>query len=88
MNKLETAKTVGSFVVTMSVGAVINQAIQTVVPKSTRLGDRVVITIGSYVLASMIKDQAEAYYSKKFDKYVGAVKKFMDLVEETKEEEQ
>jgi hypothetical protein len=94
MKKIELVKTVGTFIVSAGVGAIVNNAVKATTPYKTGKIQRACIWVGALVLTSMLSDKATKYTEDKIDETVSKVKKMaedgeLDLEpkkEETKEE--
>jgi hypothetical protein len=75
MSKLEIIKKVGGFIVSMGVGAIVNNAVKATTPIFTHPIKRVCIAIGTVVLGAMISDKAVQYTEKTIDETAIEIKK-------------
>jgi len=74
MKKLELLKSAAGFVVSVGVGAIVGNAVQSTTPDTTGTFKKVCVCVGSFVLASMIKHEAVKYTENKIDDTVVQVK--------------
>lgn len=86
MNKLEAIKNVAKVVVSIGVGAVVGNAVKCTTPEDTKGIGKLVVTLGSLVIANMISDKSADYVEKKIDDTVEEVKDALAEVEPTKKE--
>ena len=81
MKKLELIKTGVSIIVSVGVGAVVSNVIKTTTPDTTGTIKKVCIGIGSFVLSSMITDQATTYTETKIDETVDQMKEMVESIQ-------
>ena len=69
MNILKFAKPVAGLVISMSVGAVVQNAVTITSPANQKLIQKIGVKIGGYVVSSMVADQAVKYSFEEFEKF-------------------
>jgi uncharacterized membrane protein YeiH len=87
MKKIEMVKTVVGVIVSIGVGAIVNNVVKSTTPFKVKTVTKICTAIGGFVLASIISDKAVDYSEKIIDKTVDAVKKVTDDEVEAKEED-
>lgn len=88
MKKLDAVKNVAKVVVSIGVGAIVGNAVKCTTPEDTTGIGKILVALGSLVVANMISDKAADYTEEKIDETVSEVKEAMAEVElETKKEE-
>jgi hypothetical protein len=88
MKKIEMVKTVGAFIVSIGVGAIIGNGIKATTPAQVGTIKKVCTAIGAIVLSNMVGDAAVKYTEEKIDSAVAGITKMVDeeKQEETEEE--
>jgi hypothetical protein len=93
MNILKFAKPVAGLVISMSVGAVVQNAISITTPATQNLIQKMGVKIGGYVVSSMVADHAVRYSFDEFEKFRDLIREGMpgdviqgDVVDDEKEE--
>lgn len=77
MKKLDMVKTVGGIIVSVGVGAIVNNIVKSTTPVSMGTIKKVCIGVGGLVLSSMISDKAVKYTETKIDSAVNEIKKMV-----------
>ena len=67
MKGLELIKTVSGVLVSIGVGGIVSNVIRVTTPDSAGTIKKICIGIGSFVISSMIVDEATSYTEKKID---------------------
>lgn len=78
MDKIKTIKKVGAIVVSIGVGAIINNAVKATTPSTAGLVVKGCIVVGAYVLGSMVAKKAITHMEGEVDSIVKEVKKFVE----------
>jgi hypothetical protein len=86
MKKIELAKTIGTFIVSLGVGAIVGNMIKATTPQSIGMVKKVSIAIGGFALSNMLGDMTANYTDNMIDKTVEQVEKMIEEVKEIKEE--
>lgn len=73
MKKKDMIKTVGGIIVSLGVGAIISNIVESTTPKSVGSVKRICIGIGALVLTAMLTDKVVAYAEEKIDNSVKSV---------------
>ena len=84
MTKIERVKLVSGLVISIGVGAIVNNAIKCTTPESIRGIKKICVFVGAIALGSMLSDAATTHADKKIDKTVDQIK---EMVKEAKTEE-
>lgn len=80
--KLETAKAIGSWIVSVGVGVIVGNIIGYTTPANTGKIGKACIWVGGTVITWMAKEEVTTYAEKKFDETVENVK---SIIAKTKE---
>lgn len=67
-NPFNMAKTAAEFIVPLGAGAVVSNAIKASTPENARLIQKISISIGGFVISSMVAEAAVKYTTGKIDK--------------------
>jgi hypothetical protein len=67
MNALSVFKTVTELAVTTGVGAIVSNAAKSAVPANAHIVKKVTIAFGTFILSSMVAEQAVKYTEDKID---------------------
>lgn len=78
MNKVDMIKSVGNFVISVGVGAIVNNAIKHTSPSSVSGIKNLCVGIGAFVLSNMVSDKATTYAEGKIDSAVKSVKEMVE----------
>lgn len=81
MKKLELIKTGVGIIVSVGVGGIVSNAIKSTTPDTAGTIKKVCIGIGSFVISSMLTDEATKYTDKKIDETVNQIKETIESVE-------
>jgi hypothetical protein len=84
MINIKTVKTVVGVVVSIGVGAIVDNAIKATTPSNTKGLKKLAVWVGGIVLSGMVTEAAIKYGEEKIDSAFTGVKK---MVEEEKQEE-
>lgn len=90
MNKLDAVKNIAKIAVSIGVGAVVGNAVKCTTPEDTKGIGKILVALGSLVVANMISDKAADYTEEKIDETINDVKEALAEVEvetEVKKEE-